>query len=478
MKKILYMLTAVALLLQYSIAPLVSASSAGGPECDASSVPVAFISASDTTGLTPHIVQFRGTYSDGCGDAIASYAWDFGDGTSSSDADPLHTYTAAGEWQAVLTVTDEAGLTDTDTLSVTTRETNGDPVAADDSFTFVGTLVESVIANDTDPEGDFLRPRVVSGPAHGAFDYFYSKFSYIPDEGFAGTDTFTYELTDPFGGVSNVATVTLNVERGNYFPSANDDTVTTEEDMPVTVAVLANDSDADGDPLTVQISNSPDHGSAVVNGDQTITYTPAENFGGADALTYMIRDGYGGYDIAKLYVTVSVINEVVAQADAFAGTEDTTITGSLTANDFYEEGPLTAALKGAPTYGSVSVNPDGTFVYTPRANFHGHDWFTYTVTDARGSTSWQFVDIDLAAINDTPVADFSTRTYQKKVYLTNNSTDADGDSLTYLWDFGDGSTSTETSPIHNYKRPGTYTIRLTVTDPTGAQTSITKAITL
>src|SRR5206468_2561373 len=93
---------------------------------------------------------------------------------------------------------------------------------------------------------------------------------------------------------SNVATVTISVTAVNDAPVAVDDTATTAEDTPATIAVLANDSDVDGDTLTVGLASPPAHGTASLSAGQTITYTPAPNYNGTDMFTYTVSDGHGG----------------------------------------------------------------------------------------------------------------------------------------------------------------------------------------
>src|SRR5438093_926211 len=140
-------------------------------------------------------------------------------------------------------------------------------------------------------------------------------------------------------------------------PYANDDTATTAEDTPVTIAVVANDTDLDGDTLTVTlIQTPPSHGTAVLNPDSTITYTPASNYNGSDLFAYTVIDGHGGSDTASVNITVTPVNDPpVAANDSYSTNEDMALTiaaPGLLANDTDADAgtTLTAALVAAPAH--------------------------------------------------------------------------------------------------------------------------------
>src|SRR5204862_281897 len=116
--------------------------------------------------------------------------------------------------------------------------------------------------------------------------------TYTPALNYNGTDSFSYIVGDGYGG-SATGTVSVSVTAVNDAPVAANDTATTAEDTAVSIAVLANDTDPDGDTLTASVATAPTHGSAVANADGTITYTPATNYNGADSFTYTIGDGHG-----------------------------------------------------------------------------------------------------------------------------------------------------------------------------------------
>ncbi|MGC6549364.1 MAG: S8 family serine peptidase [Rubripirellula sp.] len=165
-------------------------------------------------------------------------------------------------------------------------------------------------------------------------------------------------------------------------PVAVDDTATVAEDSEVSVAVLSNDSDADGDTLTIESFTQGTNGSVVISGSNLV-YTPSANFNGSDSFTYTINDGTGLTDTATVSVTVTAVNDnPVANDDSATTEEDVAVTISLVANDTDIDGDsLSIESVGTASNGSVVNNGNGTVTYTPNAGFFGSDSFTYVVSD-------------------------------------------------------------------------------------------------
>ena len=192
---------------------------------------------------------------------------------------------------------------------------NNPPIAVDDIATTSQDtpVVVSVLANDTDPDGDPLSVTAVGSPAHGtAAPNPNGTVTYTPASGYTGPDSFSYTAGDGRGG-SDTASVSVTVAGPppqNNPPNAVDDTATTSQDTPVVVSVLANDTDPDGDPLSVTAVGSPAHGTAAANPNGTVTYTPASGYTGPDSFTYTAGDGRGGSDTATVSLTVTVSNLV------------------------------------------------------------------------------------------------------------------------------------------------------------------------
>ena len=180
---------------------------------------------------------------------------------------------------------------------------NRPPVAVADAATVAedGAVDITVLANDSDPDGDSIlfdslspaRKGTVKRNADGTVNY-------RPNAGFYGSDSFRYTIADGKGGTAT-ATVTVTVTPLQDPPDAVNDSTSTRSGTPVTVAVLANDSDPDGDALAVAGVTQGAYGAVTHNGT-TVTYTPGPHFGQSDHFTYTISDGHGGTDTATVTV--------------------------------------------------------------------------------------------------------------------------------------------------------------------------------
>ncbi len=293
-------------------------------------------------------------------------------------------------------------------LTTAAAADNTAPDAVDDSMVTAGTTVVGVLANDTDPDGDALVLTGVSDPPHGtATMQAGGTVTYAPDPGFGGSDAFTYDIADPHGGTDR-ATVVVTIERGeNRLPVTADDSVTTAEDVAVTATVLANDTDADGDPLVVTAVSNPAHGTATaVQAGSKVSYTPAADYHGPDSFTYDLADGYGGTGRATVHVTVTPVNDAPrAGDDAVTTPEDTSIAVTVAANDHDPEGDAFQVTRVFDVvHGTASLGADGVVTYVPSANFNGPGSFRYEVRDAAGATSTGGVAVTVAAVDDPTVA--------------------------------------------------------------------------
>ncbi len=166
---------------------------------------------------------------------------------------------------------------------------------------------------------------------------------------------------------------------------AVDDNDTTEVNTPVVIPVLDNDTDPDGDALTVvDIPNPPANGTAMIETDGTITYMPDLNFEGIDTFTYVITDGEFS-DTAQVIVTVGNPNNLppIAVDDAVSTPFETAVVITVLANDSDPNGDTLTVidLPVLPFNGTVVINPDGTITYTPNPGFFGTDAFNYVITD-------------------------------------------------------------------------------------------------
>lgn len=281
---------------------------------------------------------------------------------------------------------------------------NGAPSATDDTFiTEVGVAIDiHVLANDSDPDGDVLEVSEMTQPANGSVSpNADGTLRYTPDEAFTGTDTFVYIAADPEGEV-DAATVTIHVVMGNRPPTAVDDTAVTRAGVPVTVDVLANDSDADGDSLMVMAA-APVDGSVVINLDDTVTFTPDPGFIGHASFTYIVTDGEGS---AEGTVTVTVLapnTAPVAVADHATTKAGQAVTINVLANDSDADSQTLSITGVADPPRGTAVVMAGQVVYTPNVGFVGVDTFTYTISDGF-ATAVGTMTVTVQAI-EAPVVD-------------------------------------------------------------------------
>ena len=313
----------------------------------------------------------------------------------------------------VTTISDDIDLTNNQDFEWTGAQVdNQPPVANDDSATTPEDTPVTIdaAANDLDVDGNLVpsSSTVTSGPTNGAVtNNGDGTFTYTPDPDYNGLDSFDYEICDT-DGLCDTATVTITVTPVNDAPVAVDDNSTTPEDTPVTTPVLDNDSDLDGDTLTVDSVTQPDNGAVVINSDGTVTYTPNEDFNGEDSYTYTISDGNGGTDTATVTITVTPVNDApVAVDDNSTTPEDTPVTTPVLDNDnagpTNENQALTVVEVTQPANGAVDINSDGTVTYAPSSRFCGIDTFTYTISDSEGATDTATVTINVNCINQRSI---------------------------------------------------------------------------
>jgi CshA-type fibril repeat protein len=302
-------------------------------------------------------------------------------GTVTLGTDGAVAYAPQAGWSGTdrftYTVTDAARSTATATVTVTVA-----PVAQADAGTVqagqtlaLTTRASGVLGNDS---GSDLTVASHTEPDHGVLvlDPATGGYRYTPVDGFSGDDSFAYTATDP-AGTPATATVRITVT-----PVTQDDTATTSANWPVTIDVQANDR---GTGLTTTVVGRPGSGTAVVERDGRVTYTPVDGFSGTDAFTYRAVDR-AGRDAGLATVTVTV--RPVAMPDTVTTASGATATvpaATLLAGDLGSDLMVTGA--GGTAHGTVTVGSDGAVVYTPASGFSGSDTVTYTVTDGAGQTA-------------------------------------------------------------------------------------------
>ncbi|MBE9101349.1 tandem-95 repeat protein [Vacuolonema iberomarrocanum] len=327
------------------------------------------------------------------------------------------------------------------------------PVGTNDTFvvdedgTLTVPVANSILNNDTDAENNPLTAVLATDVGNGTLTLNANgSFTYTPDPDFNGTDSFTYRANDGYGN-STPITVTLTVNPVQDAPIAQADAYTLDEDttltVPVANGVLDNDTDIDGETLTAVLVDDVGSGALTLNPDGSFTYTPNANFNGTDRFTYRANDGTDDSNVVTVNLTVNPAPDApVAQADAYTLDEDTTLSltlpDSILQNDQdFENDPLTAILIDDVQSGTLTLNADGTFSYTPDANFNGTDRFTYRANDGTNSSLPVEVRLTIAPILDAPVAQGDRYTLNQRGSLRvnaangilNNDTDVDDDDL-------------------------------------------------
>ena len=235
-----------------------------------------------------------------------------------------------------------------------------------------------VLANDSDPDGNTLTVTTLSPSAqHGTVSCTAAgTCTYTPAANYHGPDSFTYGISDGHGG-TDTATVSITVTPVNDDPNAVDNTLTTAEDTAGNVNVLANDTDVDGDTLTVTtLTPTAAHGTVACLATGVCTYTPTTGYSGPDSFSYTVSDGHGGTDTATVSVTVTAppVNQPpVADDETLTVAEDTPGNVSVLVGDTDPDGdPLTVTSPNpAASHGTVSCTAAGVCTYTPNANYNG-----------------------------------------------------------------------------------------------------------
>jgi immune inhibitor A len=206
------------------------------------------------------------------------------------------------------TAVDGNGGSDTATVTVTVNpRPNRAPDAADDSVTTQRNtaIVVRVVDNDSDPDGDAFTVTSVTDPPHGTVaNNGDGTVRYTPDTGYLGDDSFTYTIADGRGGTDTATVHVTVVPPPNRAPVAGNDSATVKKNKSVRIQVLANDTDPDGDALTVTQASDPPHGSVTVDRGLSVTYRPDTGYAGTDSFTYQVSDGKGGVATAQVSIVV------------------------------------------------------------------------------------------------------------------------------------------------------------------------------
>ncbi|GAA4503806.1 Ig-like domain-containing protein [Pseudaeromonas paramecii] len=329
------------------------------------------------------------------------------------------------------------------TVSLTINPVNDAPVAVADTsvLTGVGVMDINVKGNDSDVDNDNadLTIVLVSQPAQGTATVVNGLVRYTPVSTISSDDSFSYRLVDPSGASSAPASVSIVLSLPNQAPLAVDDSVSTSQNQAVTIAVLANDSDSDGnlDSGSLSLVSAPSHGTVSLAGGQ-ITYTPATDYHGDDSFSYQVADDAGAQsNSATVSVRVLLVNQApVAVDDSLQVIAGQTSTLQVLANDSDSDGSLVSVeLRQLPAHGSAAVQADGSISYTAASDYQGSDSFSYVAVDDQGGQSDEAtVTLTVQPANTAPqIGGTPSGSVQQgaNYRFAPSASDSDGDSLTF-----------------------------------------------
>ena len=293
-----------------------------------------------------------------------------------------------------------------------------------------------VLSNDTSANNT-LTLESFSEPSNGSAVIINNKIRYTPTLGFTGNANLSYEIKDNNGN-KDTATVNIIVTEplppANTAPIANNDAKTLEQGQSTTVDVLANDTDADNDPLTITNITNSNNGTATISNNR-INYSPKVGFSGIDTYTYTIDDAKGGIATATITFTVT-IPAPIANADSISAVGSQAVTFNVLSNDSDTSNPpLTVTTNTVPTNGTLNTVSNGVYRYQANAGFTGTDTFTYTIKNNGIKTATATVTITVTAppVNNAPdaVEDVAGVFFNQTITINvlQNDTDPDNDIL-------------------------------------------------
>ncbi len=254
------------------------------------------------------------------------------------------------------------------------------------------------------------------------------NLTYTPAADYNGPDSFAFVTND--GSVNSApATVSLTITPVNDTPVANNQDVVTSQDVPVALTLTG--SDVDGDTLSFAVLAGPLNG--VLSGTAPdLTYTPNLGFVGDDSFTFEANDAQSSSPSATVSVTVTRTNhQPAADAQSVVTAEDTTLAIVLTGSD-PDSDPLSFVVTVAPAHGALSGTAPN-LTYTPAANYNGPDSFQFVANDGLVDSLAATVSIDIAPVNDAPLANAQSVTVAEdsSVAVTLTGSDVDGDVLSF-----------------------------------------------
>jgi len=319
------------------------------------------------------------------------------------------------------------GISTPANITVSFININHTPIANDEYYVgamdqVISKTAPGLKANDYDIDGDATTFSPVGLPLHGSLSLSNSgSFSFTPDAGYIGLDSFTYKLCDPAGACSGAAKALFFIGGTNVTPSPANDNYTVNQDVALyvskTTGVLSNDNDPNSGSSRIfnqaSLVTAPAHGILRLAVDGSFDYYPNKGFSGTDQFVYSNCDAQGACANATCTITINSVNTPpYAVDDVYTGDDNTAITGNVLSNDTDNEGnALTASLIFAAANGTVIFNADGSFTYTPFNPFGGIDKLQYQVCDNGIPSNCDTAELIfvIKSVNATPVITTTTQ---------------------------------------------------------------------
>lgn len=314
------------------------------------------------------------------------------------------------------------------TVTINITPVNDAPTAQSQSLSVAEDATLPVVLVGTDVEGSSLTYTIVTQPQRGTLINPAPNLIYLPDLNYNGNDSFTFRVND--GALNSaLATVSITVSPLNDRPVAETKSVSGNEDTTFTVKLTGDD--IDGDALAYTVLTQPGHGtlSGIV---PNLSYRPATNYNGSDSFTFRVNDGYTNSTPATISLMIQPVNDQpIAYATNYTTLEDTATNVVIAASDI-EDTNLTYTVVTQPAHGTVTGTGTN-LVYSPAANYHGTDSFTFKASDGALDSATVVVALAITPVNDTPIADAKAITTDEDiaVSITLTATDVDGDVLKF-----------------------------------------------
>ena len=315
------------------------------------------------------------------------------------------------------------------TISFNIGEVNDPPVAQRQSVTISEDTNVVLILGADDPEQDPLTFRIASNPVNGTLSGQPPAVTYQPNANFNGADSFTFRASDGFLE-SEETTISINVTAINDAPSASQGSVTVAEDGSEAITLVG--SDIDGDTLSFRILQIPSHGS-LTGTSPTFTYQPEANYHGEDSFTFVASDGVLDSSSASVTIQVTPVNDPPTATSQTIVLEEDTPKGITLSGVDLDGDTLTFLVTQGPLHGSLTGQPPS-LTYTPEANYHGADIFTFKVSDGNLDSEEAEISLDVSSKNDAPTAqDVALQTYfLDEVRIPELGNDPDGDTVSVV----------------------------------------------